>query len=208
MLEIEIDENLRLEQLNLSHAQGIFNLINSNREYLRKWLTFVDSTQTLKDTETYISYIDEASVNSNSETVISIFFRNKLLGIIAIKKVDWANRIAEIGYWLCEQYQGRGIITRSCKAMVDYAFGQMGVNRIEIKCGVGNERSCHVPQRLGFTLEGIERDGELVNGRFIDLEVYSLLRREWSPSGLVSLNDEKIEENSRKYNKRTVQHFK
>lgn len=207
MLEIEIDENIRLEQLNLSHATGIFNLINSNREYLRKWLTFVDTTQTLKDTEKYILDIDGASEHPNSETVISILFRDRLIGIIALKKVDWANRIAEIGYWLGEQYQGKGIITRSCKAIIDYAFGQMGVNRIEIKCGVGNERSCHVPQRLGFTFEGVERDGELVNGKFIDLEVYSLLRREWNPGGLISFNDARIEEITNVFKKRKV-HFK
>ena len=59
----------------------------------------------------------------------------------------------------------------------------MGANRIEIKCGVGNDRSRHVPQRLDFTFEGIERDGELVNGQFIDIEVYSLLKREWRPMG-------------------------
>jgi len=179
MLEIEIDENLRLEKLNHSHASGIFNLINSNREYLRKWLTFVDTTKSVKDTENYISYIDELSNNQNAETVISILYKGKLIGIIGLKKVDWANRITEIGYWLGEQYQGRGIITKSCCAVINYAFDQMGVNRIEIKCGVGNERSRHVPQRLEFKFEGIEREGELVNGQYIDLEVYSILKKEW-----------------------------
>jgi len=179
MLEIEIDENLRLEKLNHSHASGIFNLINSNREYLRKWLTFVDTTKSVKDTENYISYIDELSNNQNAETVISILYKEKLIGIIGLKKVDWANRITEIGYWLGEQYQGRGIITKSCCAVITYAFDQMGVNRIEIKCGVGNERSRHVPQRLEFKFEGIEREGELVNGQYIDLEVYSILKKEW-----------------------------
>ena len=189
MLEIEIDENLRLEKLNHSHAPGIFSLINSNREYLRKWLTFVDSTRNLNDTENYISYIEELSVNPNSETVISIIYRDKLIGIMGLKKVDWANRIAEIGYWLGEQYQGKGIITKSCNAIIAYAFTVIGANRIEIKCGVGNERSKHIPQRLNFTFEGIERDGEIVNGQFIDLEVYSLLKKEWQSSASFSFNN-------------------
>ena len=193
MLEIEIDEDIRLERLNNSHAQGIFNLVNSNREYLRRWLTFVDTTRNLKDTENYIAFIEEASENSNSETVISILEKNKLLGIIGIKKVDWANRITEIGYWLGEEYQGKGIVTKSCRAVIDYAFGQMGVNRIEIKCGVGNEGSRLIPQRLGFTFEGIERDGELVNGQFIDIEVYSLLKREWQPNDPFASNSRQDE---------------
>lgn len=184
MLQIDIDEELRLEKLNHSHAQGIFNLVNSNRAYLRKWLTFVDTTTSIDDTENYISYIDELASNPNSETVISIIFRGELIGIISVKKVDWANRIAEIGYWIAAQYQGRGIITKSCCAVIDYAFSYIGINRIEIKCGVGNEKSCHIPQRLNFKFEGIERDGELVNGEFIDLEVYSMLKKEWQFSAL------------------------
>jgi ribosomal-protein-serine acetyltransferase len=181
MLQIEIDEELRLEKLNHSHARGIFSLVNSNREYLRRWLTFVDSTRSVRDTENYISYINEVAVTPNSEVVISIVYHEKVIGVIGLKKVDWANRIVEIGYWLGQQYQGKGIITKCCRVVVDYAFSHIGANRIEIKCGVGNEKSSHVPQRLDFTFEGIERDGELVNGQFIDIEVYSLLKREWRP---------------------------
>ena len=122
-------------------------------------MTFVDSTQVLKDTENYIAHIENSSVNTNSETVITILYKNNLVGLIGLKKVDWANRITEIGYWLEEKYQGKGIITKSCRAVIEYAFEQMGVNRIEIKCGVGNKRSIHVPKRLGFAFEGVERDG-------------------------------------------------
>lgn len=192
MLQIKIDEDLRIEKLNLSHAKGIFNLINSNREYLRKWLTFVDSTVSLRDTENYIAQINKTATAPNSEIVISIICRDEVIGVIGLKKVDWANRIAEIGYWISQQHQGKGIITKCCRSVVDFAFSQMGANRIEIKCGVGNERSCHVPQRLEFTFEGIERDGELVNGQFIDIEVYSLLKREWKPTNNVkTMNLEK-----------------
>lgn len=191
MLHIEIDEELRLEKLNHTHAKGIFDLINSNREYLRKWLTFVDSTTSLTDTENYISQINKSATASNAEIVISIVYHEEVIGVIGLKKVDWANRILEIGYWLGPEHQGKGIITKCCRVLVDFAFTQMGANRIEIKCGVGNERSCHVPKRLNFTFEGIERDGELVNGKFIDIEVYSLLKREWYPTAnLKSMNFE------------------
>jgi ribosomal-protein-serine acetyltransferase len=55
----------------------------------------------------------------------------------------------------------------------------MDMNRIQIKCGVGNSRSSNVPKRLGFHFEGIEQDGEKHKNRFIDLEVYSMLKRDW-----------------------------
>jgi Acetyltransferases, including N-acetylases of ribosomal proteins len=179
MLQIEIDSELRLEKLRHSHAKGIFSLVNANREYLRKWLAFVDTTKTFKDTEDYINQINRETTSAHSEIVISIIYREEIIGVMGIKKVDWANRIVEVGYWLAPQFQGKGIITRCCSALVKFAFNQLGANRIEIKCGVGNDRSSHVPQRLGFTFEGVERDGELLNGHFIDIEVYSLLKREW-----------------------------
>jgi ribosomal-protein-serine acetyltransferase len=68
-------------------------------------------------------------------------------------------------------------MTRAVKKLCQYAFEDLGINRIQIKCAVGNISSINIPGRLGFTLEGIERDGELLSGnKFTDLEVYSKLK--------------------------------
>jgi ribosomal-protein-serine acetyltransferase len=53
------------------------------------------------------------------------------------------------------------------------------MNKIQIKCGVENTRSCNIPKQLNFTYEGIEREGEWLRNRYQDLKVYSLLRKEW-----------------------------
>jgi ribosomal-protein-serine acetyltransferase len=61
----------------------------------------------------------------------------------------------------------------------------MDVNRIQIRCGTMNLSSRKIPERLGFMLEGIERDGELLsNGIYTDLAVYSLLKKEWKQSNI------------------------
>jgi ribosomal-protein-serine acetyltransferase len=185
MLQLDIDEEICLEEINHSHAQAIFRIVNKNREYLRKWLTFVDSTCSLEDTLEYINKIKATSHKSTGEEVFAVLFHKRLVGLVGLKKVDWTNRIGEIGYWLDEQYQGNGIMTRSCRKMILHAFEECGFNRLEIKCGVGNLRSIHIPQRLGFSFEGIERDGELVNGSFIDMQVYSMLKKEWKIKDLL-----------------------
>jgi ribosomal-protein-serine acetyltransferase len=74
--------------------------------------------------------------------------------------------------------QGRGLITRACRALVDLAFEEWGLERAVIQCGVGNQRSSAVARRLGFTLEGIARHAQLLHGEFIDLEIWSQLRAE------------------------------
>jgi ribosomal-protein-serine acetyltransferase len=64
--------------------------------------------------------------------------------------------------------------------MINLAFRNMEMNRIQIRCGVGNEKSSAIPRRLGFKYEGTERNGERHNQRYIDLEVFSLLKHEWA----------------------------
>ena len=86
---------------------------------------------------------------------------------------------ASIGYWLDAAFEGRGIATRCCRAMLDYAFGTMGMHRVEIRCATHNERSCAIPARLGFTREGILREAEWVHDAYHDLVIWSILSSEW-----------------------------
>ena len=55
-----------------------------------------------------------------------------------------------IGYWLGEQFQGKGIMTAACRVLVNYAFNEFKLHRVEIKCATGNTKSCAIPERLLF----------------------------------------------------------
>jgi ribosomal-protein-serine acetyltransferase len=179
MHEIEVDTRLRLLEIDKSHAKDIFTIINNHRDYFKKWLAFVDDIHSLKDEEKYIENINHNRHNIDGEIIYSIIYQSRIVGVIGLKKTDWPNRIGEIGYWIDPMYEGKGIITNSCRAVINHGFEKEGANRIEIKCGAGNNKSSHIPEHLEFTYEGTERDGELVNGKFIDIKVYSLLKREW-----------------------------
>ena len=89
------------------------------------------------------------------------------------------NMKTEIGYWLSFDFQHKGIVTKCSKALIVYAFDELKMNRIQLKAGVGNIKSRAVAERLGFELEGIERDGELHSRGYIDLAVYSLLKKDF-----------------------------
>jgi hypothetical protein len=80
---------------------------------------------------------------------------DKLVGDIGYHPIDWADRKAEIGYWLGESFQGKGLMTEACKTLITYAFAELGLNKVEIHCAAENIRSCAIPKRLGFTQEGI-----------------------------------------------------
>ena len=70
-------------------------------------------------------------------------------------------------------------MTRACAAMVSYAFREWPLNRVQIRCATGNVRSCAIPQRLGFTREGVIRQSEWLYDHFVDLVLYSMLASEW-----------------------------
>lgn len=158
---------------------NIFNAIDQNRRFLRKWLPFVDFTLKVSDSERFVKSVLE-KISSNRDEVFVIWYKHEFSGLIGFKDIDRVNNKIEIGYWLVEKLTGKGIATAATRKMVNLAFRNMDMNRVQIKCGVGNEKSIAIPRRLGFVYEGIERNGERHNHSFIDLEVYSLLRREWA----------------------------
>lgn len=177
MHEFQINNQLRLRQIDLSDAREMFDTIERDRDYLRKWLPFVDWTRSVGDSELFINSLRSRTLNP-SDLVFTIRYEGKFAGLIGFKNTDKVNRKSELGYWLSESFQKKGIMTLSVKALVDYAFVQLGINRIQIRCATGNTPSKRIPQRLGFTLEGIERDGEILSdGSFADLEIYSLVKR-------------------------------
>jgi ribosomal-protein-serine acetyltransferase len=108
-----------------------------------------------------------------------IRYKGKLVGMIGLHAIDRANRKTSIGYYIAEEAQGKGIVTKSVKAILDYVFRELGLNRVEIRCGVHNKKSRAIPERLGFVQEGIIRDGEWLYDHFHDLVVYSMLAKDW-----------------------------
>lgn len=174
MLTLFVDDHLYLKQLETPDALTIFETINSQRDYLRQWLPFVDHTQEIGDTIQFIK-----TVNQDKERVFVLKYEEQFAGLIGFRDTDKSNKKSEIGYWLSEPFQKKGIVTNAVKVLVKYAFDELNMNRIEIKCAVGNAPSKRIPQRLGFSFEGIIRQGELFpDGRFVDLECYSLLRHD------------------------------
>ena len=173
---IKIDTEIELKQLEQTDSFDIFETIDSQREYLGKWLPFVEFTKEISDTEKFVDSIINAP-KDRFEFVFAIRKQNKFIGLIGFKDTDRSNKKTEIGYWLSEKYQKQGIITKSVEKLCDFAFNKQDINRIQIKCAVDNKSSIKVPQRLGFKFEGIEREGELLTGNiFTDLEIYSKLK--------------------------------
>ena len=68
--------------------------------------------------------------------------------------------------------------------LVDHAFHEMGLNRIEIRCAADNYRSSAIPERLGFNKEGVLRQSEFRDGRLHDFNIFGLLAAEWKNNSI------------------------
>lgn len=103
-----------------------------------------------------------------------------MVGGVLFFPVEARIAATEVGYWLGEGATGRGLVTRAVSAMLDYAFGTIGLHRVALLAEVGNEKSHAVARRLGFTEEGLRRAGGVNRGQYVDLVVFSLLAEEWA----------------------------
>jgi ribosomal-protein-serine acetyltransferase len=174
--EIYIDNQLFLKEIEVEDAETIFDIIISEREYLAEWLPFIELTNDISFTRNFIEdYLNTDRLN----VTFSIIYGNKIVGIVGLKDTDLDNKKTEIGYWLSEKFQHLGIMTRSCKALINYAFTNLNLNRIQIKVATDNSKSLRIPKRLGFVSEGTERDGELHVRGFVDLLIFSLLKKDF-----------------------------
>ena len=174
MTTIRVDDELLLRPPRMSDAEELFALVNSGRAYLRRWLPWVDTIRSARDYRPWI----EGRVGGNEYRLL-IVYKGAVVGATGIGDLDSPHKVGEIGYWLTEDMQGRGIVTRACRTLLDCAFGSWGLNRVQIRVATGNRKSLAIPKRLGFQFEGVQRQAELVNGEYYDLALHSMLASEW-----------------------------
>jgi ribosomal-protein-serine acetyltransferase len=173
-----IAPGISMETLEEEDSEPLFAVVDANRAYLRRWLPWLDGNQSPSDTLAFIQSVRrDASNYSGFATAIRV--DQQIAGVAGFHAMDWNNRTVSMGYWLAESYQGRGIMTRSSRALIDLAFAALNLNRITIACAVENTRSRAIPERLGLKHEGVLRDAEWLYTRFVDHAIYSLLQREW-----------------------------
>jgi len=178
MFSCTVDQEINLQLLQPDHAEAVFAVVEQNRQHLRAWLPWVDKNRSSDDTRKFI----QLSLHSLAEmrgVTCGIWFNDQFVGCVDLLKTDKRNHFAEIGYWLSAEHQGKGIMTRSCRRIIVYAFEELGLHRLLIRAAAENERSRAIPEQLGFTQEGVQRQVFWLHDRYFDLVNYSLLNDEW-----------------------------
>jgi ribosomal-protein-serine acetyltransferase len=177
-VKLKVCDSVQLRQIGLDDVQDLTDLIDRNRSYLREWLPWLDNSTSDTDTARFIGRSIEQAEDNNGLT-LAIVCHGKLAGVIGQHYIDTLNRRTEIGYWLDAAHQGRGIVTRAVARLTDYAFREQDCNRVILHCAVENTKSRAVAERLGFVKEGTLREAEWLYDHYVDLVVYSMLKRTW-----------------------------
>ena len=178
MFTFRIDDSLDLRLLEERHADEVFAVVDANRAHLREWLPWVDDSKSPDDTRAFIRRSLERFARNDGFNC-GIRHEGQVVGCIGLHYIKWTSRKTEIGYWLAESAQGRGIMTRACRALTGHLIEDLKLNRVEIRCASGNQRSRAVPKRIGFTEEAILRQAIVLHGEFQDDVVYAMLAQDW-----------------------------
>jgi ribosomal-protein-alanine N-acetyltransferase len=172
-------ERLRLRKLVLGDAEDIFAYASDDE--VTKFMIW-DTHKTLEDSQGFITFtLDRYEKDDAGEWGIILKETGTLIGTIGFPRHDNKNSQAEIGYVLRRSYWGKEIMPEAVGRILQFAFSEMKLNRIECCHFFPNEKSGKVMQKIGMSFEGIAREKIFAKGRFWDAKQYAILRSDWNP---------------------------
>ena len=172
--EFELNDGVRLRTFSEDDAEDVLRVVLDNRDHLKVFMRWMSDDYSIATAHEFIARAESMRAKKEN-TGFGIFRGETIIGSIGFVYFDWTARKTEIGYWIAKDEEGKGIISAAAKRLIEYAFEELGMNRIEIRCSRENVRSEAVPLRLGFVKEGEFRQAELIHGKLHDFNIYALL---------------------------------
>lgn len=121
-----------------------------------QYYTSIPSPYTREDSVSFVRMVAEWWEQGSCCTW-ALRSESGLAGVVGLDSIR--DRAAELGFWLAPGARGRGYMTEAARAVIDFAFGPMRLERVQWRAVVGNHRSARVAQKLGFQFEGTQRLG-------------------------------------------------
>jgi len=178
MFSYQIDENLKLMLPQPRHAEELAAVVQTNLKLLKPWMPWATDDYSIDSAQDFIKRNLKTFAETGSFSA-SLILDGKFSGTVGFHNLDLTNKSTELGYWLAKEAQGKGIMMRCCRVLIDYLFDVLELNRIQINCNTENAKSRAIPERLNFKLEGIHRQVEFLNNRFGDWAIYAMLKKNW-----------------------------
>ena len=177
-LQFPVDHTTSLVTPRKEFAASLFEVIKRNKQNLSSWISWVAAIQSLNDVKKLLW--EQQLFNKGGQAfTFYVLQQDLIVGSVAFTKIHKRDRIGELGYWMAQSAQGKGLTTHSCNRIIEYGFQNLNLNRIEIRVPSTNHKSLAVAKRLDFHWEGKLREAIFLNDRFHDLEVFGLVKKDY-----------------------------
>lgn len=173
-------DRLRLRPFADRDADAIFAL-QSNARVLRYW-DAPPWTQRSQADAFLAACRKMAEDGTGARFAIETRADNAFVGWCSLFRWNPVYRSLGIGYCLDEPVWGQGYATETVRAMLQWAYATLDLNRVEAELDTRNAASARVLEKLGFVREGLKREDCIVSGEVSDTWIYGLLKREWDAS--------------------------
>lgn len=145
-----------LRRWRVTDAEELSGVVVDALDHLRPWMPWADGY----DLDAAVTFLTNAERDWEADVTYdySVRTENRIVGSCGLLRRIGPGGL-DIGYWLHQDYTGRGLMTRAVQAVVDQAFGMPDIDRVEIHHDPANTASAGIPRRLGFTEAGLDEDG-------------------------------------------------
>ncbi len=168
---------LRLRKLQMRDAEDIFRY-SRDSEVARHVLW--DAHRSVGESRSYLRYMIRRYRNHEPASWgIEWKETGRIIGTIGYMWIQTDNSAAEVGYSLARDFWNMGIMTEALKAVIAHGFGRLNLNRIEAQHETTNPASGAVMRKCGMVREGLLRQRLYNKGRYVDVELYAILRKDY-----------------------------
>jgi len=178
MLTADLGDGAELRSLQPWQSGEFLEHLDRARDHIRPWVSPSFVAHDAASARTVLQgYADRTARDEGG--IWGIWDGGTLVGGVMFVAFSAATGTCEAGCWLEPVAQGRGLVTRAMHLLLDWAFHERGMHRVEWRTNALNSRSIAVASRLGMSRDGTLRELYRSADGAIDIEVWSLLAREW-----------------------------
>lgn len=173
MFSKTIDKEIKLALVHESFASRYTELVSEQLDYLSQWLAWPPHCQSEQDFKLFIQRSLHDYADGKSMTC-AIVYKGEIVGNCSFNSINYDTLTVEVGYWLSQCHQGNGIMTRVVTSLIDIAFDELGMEKVQLAAAKDNAASRAVAERVGMALEGIITNKEKVSDRILDHAIYGI----------------------------------
>jgi ribosomal-protein-serine acetyltransferase len=180
MFSVALDDTADLRPLEPHQSLLFLTLIEREREHLGTWLPWGAEIDTEEKARAFVQrYADRQAADQGR--ACAIWLDGEMVGGALFRTFDTKSGNCELGVWLAVHATGRGLISKACNILIDWAFHERGMFRVEWHVASGNALSIRVAERLGMQRDGVLRQAYPYRDSRHDEEIWSLLATDQRP---------------------------